>query len=283
MNVPRPSLSPFAVGEYAHATPPTPAARELTPIHTLWIGEALGPCETLCLHSWLRLGHRVVLHGYSRLDAPEGVEFFDARELCPPDDVERFRAARRLPVFADYYRALILRRFDAIWLDTDICLLRPLDFRARNVLTREGSDEPGAINNSLLRLNPEHPILDRIVERYRRPWTALPWSNLRKTAPILNRAIRTCGLRPWHLQWGALGALAIEAHIDRHGFEGEILNPRQSLTAARVPLFRAIETPEAWLESPVLYAHFYRSNFQEGPQLPEPGSIYGELWARVCG
>ena len=55
----------------------------LPAIHTLWVGPSLGPLERLCLTSWVRQGHDVVLHAYDRLDVPRGVTVMDAAGLCP--------------------------------------------------------------------------------------------------------------------------------------------------------------------------------------------------------
>ena len=56
-------------------------AEPLPEIHTLWVGEGLGPLERLCLTSWVRQGHRVVLHAYRDFSCPPGVSLRDAGDL----------------------------------------------------------------------------------------------------------------------------------------------------------------------------------------------------------
>ncbi|GLS21920.1 hypothetical protein GCM10007874_49370 [Labrys miyagiensis] len=117
-----------------------PGENGVVPIHTLWIGEVLGPIERLCLISWVRLGYEVVLHSYADLQVPAGVKTVDASLLLSADKIFRNERNGSLAVFSDVYRALILKRFFAIWLDIDIFLVRRFDFSAPNILAMEGGD-----------------------------------------------------------------------------------------------------------------------------------------------
>lgn len=246
-------------------------------IHTLWIGE-LGPLEWLCLSSWKRLGYRVVLHAYTQQQAPDGVEVCDASRLLPADKIFRCSANGSLAVFSDVYRALILKNFDAVWLDADIFLLRHIDFSAPNILAAEGGDEIRNLNSAVLRLEPGHPILEKIIRRYKRPYLGMPWTRPKKAWPVLTRALRSRNFGPEHLPWGALGYGAIQGHVAKHGFDGRILPAELCLTQKNAPIFDAVADPASYLADPVAYVHMYRSGLKFDLTVPAQGSIYERLW-----
>jgi hypothetical protein len=247
---------------------------DLEPLHTMWIGSRLGPSESLCLKSWVMHGHRVVLHAYGDLTVPAGVELVDAGKILPRDRIFKNRNGSLAP-FSDVFRARLLQTAPVTWLDADIFLLRPFSLKGENILSREGD---GAVNNAVMRLDPDHPILAEIVNRYKRPWTAIPWDKPRKAWPVLTMGATSFGLHARHLPWGALGAKAIDKQISTGGFDGTILGPECSLTAHRSPLFEALPNPDALLGEPVLYVHLYRSQIAGDLGNPVKGSVYARLW-----
>lgn len=255
--------------------------KALLPIHTLWVGERLGPLGWLCLTSWVKQGHPVTLHVYDEIAAPEGVTLVDAAKLMPREAIFRDRRTKNLAAFSDVFRVAILRAHDAVWLDADIFLLQPFDFPERNILSAEGRPGDATINNAAMRLAPEHPILQEIWKRYRNPWAAAPWDRPRKLWSPMWLALRYGGLRPEHLRWGALGFRAIDQVIRREGFVGLVLGAERSITPITVSLFEPIDDAEARLAPPAVYAHIYRSNAVADLARPKPGSIYAKLWERA--
>lgn len=247
-------------------------------IHTLWIGGKLGPLEWLCLSSWVRLGYQVILHTYERYSVPKGVELYDASQLMSPDSVFRNRRNGSLATFSDIYRVLILKHFQGLWLDADIFLVRPFDFSARNVLAKENGDSIDNINNAVLKLSEDHPILCDIVKRFRNPYSALPWNKPGKLWQIFVQSMVFLRLEPKHLPWGALGYLAIQAHVSKYGFEGQILGSELCLTANTVALFDETDDPDASLSDPIVYVHFYRSQITCDLNKRVPSSVYDNLW-----
>lgn len=246
-------------------------------IHTLWVGSVLGPLEKLCLTSWRRLGYSVVLHTYDDLVTPEGVQKFDAAKLIPRNRV--FRNARNgsFAVFADVYRAMILKRFDALWLDADIFLVRKFDFSPPNLLAKEGGDEITNINNAVMRLVPDHPILDEIISIYEHPSRGLPWDRPGKLWQILVQSFASFGFGPQHLPWAALGYIPIQRHIAAHGFDGVLLDSRLCLTGTATPLFTPIVNPKGALNDPLVYVHFWGSQRKDLASTPTPSSIFWHL------
>jgi hypothetical protein len=251
--------------------PPLPA------IHTLWVGCALGPLERLCLTSWVRQGHEVVLHAYDDFPVPPGVRVVDAGLLCPRERIFRHRRTGSLAVFADLFRCLILARHDAIWLDADIVLVAPLP-AARAFLAAERAPALGQLNNAVMRLPRDHRLLRELLALGESPVRALPWSRPSKLFGVIADAVRWRTFGPSVLPWGALGYVAIQRHVARHGFDGVILGPETCLTPDRHPLFTPVPDPDALLAPPALYLHLYRSHQTADLARPVPGSVYARLW-----
>ena len=249
-------------------------------LHSLWIGQTLGPLEVLCLQSWVRLGYEVTLHAYAPLETPAGVAVVDANLLMPAKQIFRDRRSGSLAPFSDVFRAQILMRHEATWLDTDIFLLGRLPLDSRNVLAREYLDGADRFNNAVMRLEPGHPILKEIVARYRNPLRALDWRRPRKQWSTIRQSLLALRLSPAHLRWGALGAQAINDQIARTGFDGQVLGAELCLNSAKTPLFSADEGAERALAG-ATYVHLYKSQLKLDLGRPTPGSVYAGLWARL--
>ena len=66
----------------------------LATINAIWIGSRLGDLHVACLRSFLRHGHRVVLHVYDEpQDTPFGVALADASKFLPRSRIFRNRKA----------------------------------------------------------------------------------------------------------------------------------------------------------------------------------------------
>ncbi|RUO97837.1 hypothetical protein [Hyphomicrobium sp.] len=157
-------------------------------------------------------------------------------------------------------------------------MLKPFDFLDPNVLVKEGDDESARFNNSVMRLASDHPILDEILDRWRRPWKAVPWQNPRKAWPVITMSLTSLGPYARHLPWGALGADAIEHCIRKNGFDGTVLGQDRSLTSYRTNLFAPTSNPDQYLGPEIVYVHLYRSQVRVDLSSPAQGSIYARLW-----
>lgn len=246
-------------------------------IHTLKVGGELTDLELMCIRSWIRLDYRVYVHSYDEIYLPAGANRYDANLLMPKAKIFRNKRNGSLAVFADVYRATMLTKIPALWLDTDIFLVRAFDFSCENILACENGSDVGNINNALLKLTPDSPILKEIIRRYENPYTALPWDKLGKVWQIFVKALLSGGLRAEHLSWGALGYLAIQKTVRRSGFDGQILGPEHCLTSATCPLFDELADPDQFLAEPVFYVHFHQSNYDLKKKPVAPNSIMGRL------
>ena len=109
----------------------------------------------------LRQGHALALYCYHPPSGvPQQVELRNAREILPESEVFR-QPDGSVAAFSDWFRYKLLQRGPGTWIDTDLYLLRPLDSKSPYLF---GEEEPGVINNAVLRVPPNSPLLDRLIE-----------------------------------------------------------------------------------------------------------------------
>jgi hypothetical protein len=186
---------------------------------TLWVGDRLGPVERACLRSVLRHGHSLALYCYrAPTGVPEGVELRDAAAILPENEIF-FHASGSVAIFADWFRLELQRRGAGTWLDTDVYLLRSLE-TGRPYLF--GEEEPQLINNAVLRLPADSPMLPpllRIFETTTIPaW--LPWRYYLPAAALRWVTGRADLSR---LPFGTTGPFALTAAAHRFGLLCEAL------------------------------------------------------------
>ena len=135
-----------------------------------------GPLNALvysCLASFPAASARLILYAYEDVgDAPKGIEIRDAREICSdPSLTERYLVEGKcsLATFSDRFRYEMMLRVDHCWVDTDIVCLR-LDPALEAALVWGRQPEAlgkALINNAVLRLPPDHPVLKTMLARAR--------------------------------------------------------------------------------------------------------------------
>src|SRR5438270_4096743 len=173
---------------------------------TLWIGDSFGLVERACLRSIVRQGHRLTLYCYGAPPGiPEGVELDDASQILPESAVVRHRRGSVAP-FADRFRYELLKRDLGTWIDADMYLIRPLDEEREYLF---GEERPGVINNAVLRLPANSPVLDYLLTPFQ--GTTPPWLARRHRLALHLR--RSLGLKVGvgAMPWGTTGPAALTA------------------------------------------------------------------------
>ena len=194
----------------------------------MWIGPSLGAIERACLKSVLRQGHSLALYCYAPpAGVPDGVELRDAGEILPEDCIVRHKTGS-VALFANWFRYELQRRALGTWLDTDAYLLKPLESEKPYLM---GEYEPGRINNGVLRIPPDSPLLTPLISLFEeksvpawlppRAWLAA-WWRLGSTG--------RSGLAD--MPWGSAGPLALTALAKRYGL-GHLADPPEVLYPAR--------------------------------------------------
>jgi hypothetical protein len=185
----------------------------LAVVNSLWIGNRLGPVHAGCLRSFLRNGHRVVLHVFDRPeDVPEGVELFDAQRLMARSEIVAHEKTGSLALASDIYRYRILKAGLGIYVDCDVYSLRPI--RQEEFLFGWESDK--TINGAVLGLPSQHPALDELVTASSDPHF-IPWWYRRTKRRLLHlrKAMRLPVPVSRH-RWGAIGPQLLTNVTRRH-------------------------------------------------------------------
>jgi hypothetical protein len=135
---------------------------------TFWHGP-LNAMAYGCLASFAHAGVGLRVYGYDdKIDLPGGVDWVDARRICPDQSLlQRYIAAGKpsLAKFADMFRYKLIRETGCCWFDTDIICLRKPDFSREAIVFGRQADAHGQslINNAVLKLPSDHPMLAELI------------------------------------------------------------------------------------------------------------------------
>lgn len=191
----------------------------MTQCLTLWIGDRLGLVERACFRSVLSHGHQLALYCYHPpKGVPEGVELRDAAVILGADRVFRHRRGSIAP-FADWFRYELQRRGLGTWVDADIYLLAPLDGERQYLF---GEQQPGLINNAILRLPTDSPMITALLRPFERgiaPYWLPPTAYLRAWVRQVVAGRADFARMPW----GATGPDALTAVAKRFDLSSEAL------------------------------------------------------------
>lgn len=223
---------------------------------TLWIGDRLGAVERACLRSVLRQGQRIALYCYAVPEGvPEGVELRDAAEILPQEGLHglcRGGAA----MFSDWFRYALLRRGLGTWIDADIYLLRPIDEEADYVM---GEQEPGLLNNAVLRLPPGSPLLAPLLALFEAP-SIPPW--------LPPRAL-----------WSARAARLVRGRVDLAAMPWGTTGPHAlTALAASTGLASRAVPPEVFFPVPWRNADWIRDRAKPIEQMTTERTVAVHLW-----
>jgi len=192
----------------------------LTEFATFWSGPLPG-LMAACLASFPARGAALTLYSYdAEVAAPAGVAVRDAREICPdPGLMARYRVggAASPATFADLFRYEMLGRGEFCWVDADIVALRPGAVRGATIWGRQPEAKGKAlINNAVLRLPPDHPVLRQMRARARAA------------------AGRDLG-------WGAIGPYLLTEVAEAHRAEASALPPERFFAIAPDDFWRLFD------------------------------------------
>jgi hypothetical protein len=161
----------------------------------------------------------VALYCYRPLDGvPAGVEVRDAASVIGEDKVLRYRSGS-VALFANWFRLELQRRALGTWVDTDQYLIAPIPSAAPYLFAWQ---EEGVINNSLLRLPADCPMLAELLAIFDQReipfWLSPPQ---RMAARVRLWSTGRTGLA--YMPWGTTGLHALTAIARKHGLTGEAL------------------------------------------------------------
>jgi hypothetical protein len=114
------------------------------PIHCFWSNAPLSEMSRLSLQSMVRQGHPVKLYTYDDVGAmqafvPPEVMVVDAGNIVQGATYQLAVLNGGIGCFSDIFRYAVLHECGGWWLDTDIVLVKPLDFAAEHVFSAQWS------------------------------------------------------------------------------------------------------------------------------------------------
>jgi hypothetical protein len=135
-------------------------AAPLPTLNTLWLGSQLGDLELACLESAVRVGHRLRVFSYDKLDRlPEGAEAVHASEVMSFDLLSSYMRRSTYSLAANIWRYALLRNGPGVWIDADFYLLRPIVASGDYLF---GWLNEKRIGNGVLRLPPDSELLKKL-------------------------------------------------------------------------------------------------------------------------
>lgn len=257
----------------------------LPPIISFWHGP-LSWLEVLCITSFVRRGHRVLVYSYDAMEGlPEGAEWRDAAEVLPKERLVFYKGKGTPGVFSDHFRYAVLRAGLGVYADLDIYCVRPIEGPPDYLFAWE---RPGSVNGAVLHIPADAPLLDDLIaifEKTERPLLEPHLPPLRRFEVAIRRLVGE-RVTPEHMQYGATGPMALTHYVAKHGLTGLV---RPSATFYPVPyegipaLMQAGSSLEDAIGPETLGVHLWRSQLTDrgraGLPLPEAGSALASLCA----
>ena len=128
--------------------------------------------ERLCITSFLRHGIAYNLYVYDEpRQVPPGVLLKDAASIVPPNKTFRYSAGEfnlgSVAGFTNLFRYTVIQQFGGWWVDTDVCLIRPLEFDQEEVYFEESSQtEPFYVSTSCFKAPPDSLVMGDCLTRF---------------------------------------------------------------------------------------------------------------------
>ncbi len=257
----------------------------LPPIISFWHGP-LSWLEVLCITSFVRRGHRVLVYSYDAIESlPDGAEWRDAAEVLPKERLVFYKGKGTPGVFSDHFRYAVLRAGLGVYADLDIYCVRPIEGPPDYLFAWE---RPGSVNGAVLHIPADAPLLDDLIaifEKTERPLLEPHLPPLRRFEVAIRRLVGE-RVTPEHMQYGATGPMALTHYVARHGLTGLV---RPAATFYPVPyegipaLMQAGSSLDGAIGPETLGVHLWRSQLTDrgraGLPLPAAGSALASLCA----
>lgn len=191
----------------------------LPTINMFWDGARLGPVHAGCVRSFLRHGHRVVMHCYAPpSDLPEGVELFDATRLMPRSDLIVSHARNSVALGANRYRYRLIQAGMGIYADCDMYCLRPIEAEPYML----GWEDNGRINNAFLNYPADSALARMLVAATQSEYYIPEWVGRRGKLRLRIRRAVGRSVSVSDMPWGVWGPRLLTHCVNKLGLREKI-------------------------------------------------------------
>jgi hypothetical protein len=250
--------------------------------NAIWIGAELGPIHAACLRSFVRAGHKTVLHVYDPpSDVPSGVMLADARALIPQDRIVRYEEGGSPSLFANLFRYQVLRAGLGLYVDCDVYCVRPIE-DAGYIF---GWQDRRIICGAVLKLPPDCPILARLCNL--RDGFIPPWLGRRAQLKLRIRRFMRQPVPLARMEWGTTGPKALTWYAKRCGLASQAA-PNDVFYPVAMSHIRLLLDPDLRLDDLITCrtrtVHLWHALFTKRPMSniladPPPSSPLGRIIA----
>jgi hypothetical protein len=190
--------------------------KNLPTINALWIGTELGPLHSACLRSFVRHGHRTVLHVYDEpTDVPHGVELADGSRLMKRKEIVAHKKTGSLALASDIFRYRILAEGLGVYVDCDVFCLKPFP----NADFLMGWQDEELICSAVLAAPAKSEFVKSLVEASSNPTYIPPWLKAKKRRILRLRKILGVPRRVVDMPWGTIGPMLVTHTVKSFGLE----------------------------------------------------------------
>ncbi|MCV6824277.1 MULTISPECIES: hypothetical protein [Halocynthiibacter] len=257
----------------------------LPTIGMFWDGPPLGFIERLCVTSFVKIGHPVVIFSYNDIGGvPQGVELASASDILQePKQIVRHGRTGSPAIYADKFRYHLLAKNDGIvWSDTDAYCLRPFVPKDGYFFGRENEK---IVANGVMALPAESQTLRNLIDFCEDEYAIPSWMMPKHIAEM---KIRSSAGDPMHVSempWGAWGPKALTYYLKKndefhHALAPHVLYP-VPFEDRRI-YFRAAWKTWKLVQDDTVSIHFYGRRVRERLKnrflsIPPKDSILFEL------
>ena len=261
-------------------------AQTLPTIVSFWHGP-MSWLERLSVASFRRHGHNVEIYSYDALEGfPEDAIRRDAAEILPIDQLRFYKGKGTPGVFSDRLRLCLLKLGRGLYSDLDVYCTSPFANLPDYVM---GYERPGSVNNAVLRIPADAPLLDDLLGVFTTSGRPLvePHLPLGRRLEVAVRRLFGDAVPPEHMQFGATGPFALTHFVKARGLLPQV-QPQPVFYPIPYDDIPALMQPGSSVEAAIapetLCIHLWRSQLTDrgraGLPPPAPGSALAELCRR---
>jgi hypothetical protein len=251
-------------------------------LNAFWTGSDLSYVEQLCLSSAVAVGHSVDLWTYVPIsNVPAGVTLRDARQVMPESKIIWNRRKNSPGLGSDIFRLTLQKQRFGCYTDCDLLFLKPI-VDADYIF---GLDGPNYVNNAVLKLPADCPIIDANLNLIEAKPIVPPWWPLRRRVRQRLKALIGLDMKSDNFPWSTLGPTALSYFAKQYGLIDLALptdvfypNPFRLASAAFEPSSACRER----ITDRTVAVHLWNNRigaFKEAP--PPPGSLIHEYCLKL--